>query len=228
NGADLCGFAPASLRKPLVPQTEETELSVPGDYATIQEAIDAIAPGGTIAVAPGTYEVGLTIWKPLTLRGSGKDQTVLKPLPNPTRRLIISIVSEAEEVTLEGMEISGSKEEGLLIYGEAYLKDLQISGNGWDSILMGGFSQATISGSSFSENGYEGIDMWDSSQAAISGSSFFGNGGDGIRMKGSSRAIIFGSSFSRNFSGILMWESSQAIISDSSFSGNNDGIDMRD
>jgi len=179
NGADLGGYAPASVRQPLVPQTERKELSVPGDYPSIQEAIDALAPGGTITVAPGTYEVGLTIWKPLTLHGAGKEKTVLKPLPNPTRRLIVSIIAGAK-VTLEGLAVTESGGDGLLLYGEASLKGLQILGNGWDGILMEDSSQATISGSKISGNGYNGIRMEDSSQATILANKIFENEGYGV------------------------------------------------
>ncbi|MCS7197398.1 MAG: right-handed parallel beta-helix repeat-containing protein [Candidatus Bipolaricaulota bacterium] len=48
NGADLCGYAPVAIRKPLVPETQKLQLSVPDDYKTIQEAVDALAPGGTV------------------------------------------------------------------------------------------------------------------------------------------------------------------------------------
>lgn len=87
NGADLCGFVPSSLRKLLTSQTSRTHVSVPEDYPSLQEAIDAVAPGGTIEVAAGTFEGGLTIWKPLTLRGAGREKTELKVLPG--RELVI-------------------------------------------------------------------------------------------------------------------------------------------
>ena len=61
NGVDICGYAPPSLRKPLVPQTDRTQLSVPGDYGTVQEAVDAVAPGGIITIAGGTYIGGITL-----------------------------------------------------------------------------------------------------------------------------------------------------------------------
>jgi len=228
NGADLCGYAPASIRKPLVPQIDRKELSVPGDYPSIQEAIDALAPGGTITLAPGTYEEGLTIWKPLTIRGAGKEKTVLKPLPNPTRKLIVSIIAGAKGVALEGLTITGSAGDGLFIYGEASLKGLQISGNGTDGIGMWDSSQAEISGSEISGNGY-GIWMRSSSRAEISGSQISGNGGYGISMWSSSQATISGSEISGNDSdGIVMgWGSARAEISISTISGNGgDGISM--
>jgi len=251
NGADLVGYAPAFLRQPLVLQTESKALSVPGDYSSIQEAIDAIAPGGTITVAPGTYKVGLTIWKPLTIRGAGKDKTVLKPLSNPTRKLIVSIIARAKGVALDGLAISGSKWDGLLVHGEASLEGLQISGNN-NGIEMMGSSKATISNSEISRNDGDGIEMWDSaqvrisglqisenrrngvemgfsSQAAISNSRISGNGKDGIRVWTSSRIAISSSQISKNRDGISMWGSSQAAIASSQISGNVDyGIEMGD
>jgi nitrous oxidase accessory protein NosD len=105
NGADLCGFAPASLREPLVPQTQKTQLTVPGDFPSLQEAVDAIAPDGTIIIGSGTFETGLTIWKPLTLQGTDKAQSMLKALPD--HRLTVSIIAEAQGVVLDELTVTG-------------------------------------------------------------------------------------------------------------------------
>jgi hypothetical protein len=50
-------------------------INVPGDYATIQLAVNNANPGDTIAVAPGTYTETVTIpaGSNLTLKGAGRD-----------------------------------------------------------------------------------------------------------------------------------------------------------
>ena len=146
NGADLCGNAPAYLREPLVPQTSRDSLTVPTDYETIQEAVDAIAPGGTITVAPGIYEEGITIWKPLVLKGAGPGQTILKP--NPGKHLILSLIPEAgqldlltgkeTETVVRDLSIVNSNGSGAWIYANSIFENIVISNNGWDGVWVSG------------------------------------------------------------------------------------------
>jgi len=51
--------------------TASTIRSVPGHYATIQEAVDAASPGDEVSVAPGRH-CGAVVDKPLTLDGRGQ------------------------------------------------------------------------------------------------------------------------------------------------------------
>ncbi len=57
-------------------------LNVPGDYATIQTAINAAVPGDIIRVKAGTYVENLTLDKPVSLIAESFDQ--INPLNNTT------------------------------------------------------------------------------------------------------------------------------------------------
>ncbi len=173
NGVDLLGYAPPSLRKPLVPQTDRTQLSVPGDYATIQEAVDAVAPGGTITIGEGTYIGGITLWKPVTLRGAGREATILQTQEG--QDLVISIPASVQGVRLEKLAVRGSERDGLLIYGQAHLEELQVSDNG-TGLDVRGSAQVSLQDSTVSRNRWSGLVMWGSARASIQRSLIEGNG----------------------------------------------------
>jgi len=59
--------------------------NVPGDFATVQAAINAAAIGDTILVAPGTYAEALTINKVITLEGANYRTNVSELRSNPVR-----------------------------------------------------------------------------------------------------------------------------------------------
>ena len=51
--------------------------TAPGNYSTIQAAINAAKAGDTIFVYPGTYQEHITVNKTLTLTGSGMANTII-------------------------------------------------------------------------------------------------------------------------------------------------------
>ena len=57
---------------------DDSTINVPDDYATIQEAVDAAAPGTLILVAPGTYHEAVNVTTDnLTIRGLDRNTVVL-------------------------------------------------------------------------------------------------------------------------------------------------------
>ena len=53
-------------------------LGVPGDFPTIQEALDAAQPGDAVQIAPGTYDESVTLRDGIELVGAGVDQVTVR------------------------------------------------------------------------------------------------------------------------------------------------------
>jgi hypothetical protein len=76
----------SSVNAVTVTRSLETPIRVPGDYATIQAAIDAAGPGSLILVGPGTYNEQVIMWKPVRLQGSGA-ATIINAIKRPVGTL---------------------------------------------------------------------------------------------------------------------------------------------
>ena len=71
--------------------------------ATIQEAIDGVAPGGTVQILPGTYREAITITKGLTLEASGERTGPVVIAPPGTESAIV--IDTKEPVTLRALTV---------------------------------------------------------------------------------------------------------------------------
>jgi hypothetical protein len=228
NGADLCGYAPVAFRKALVPQTDKTQLAVPGDYRSLQEAVDAVAPGGTITIAEGVYETGFTLWKPVILRGAGRGETTLKAQPG--RSLVGSILSQADGVTLEAFSVTGSLEEGLLVYSQATLNRIQFFKNGGGvfsgALTIAGSATVTLQNIQFFDNS-SGLAVKESAQVAVTQSQFSESFFADVISFGSARVTVTNSHVSKNGDGLRVFDSANVRVTESRiFENGGNGIEV--
>lgn len=203
NGADLCGNTLPVLRLPLVPQTDKRQIAFPGEYASLQEAVDALAEDGTILIAAGTYSGGLTIYKRLTLQGAGREVATLK---GSGRAPVISLITGAE-ATVEGLTLTQGR-DGLKAAGRARGKASRITtaNNSDDGIEVRDGALMTIQDARVTQNAEDGLFLSGFAQAVVEHSQILSNGRDGILARGSVLADINENQILNNNGwGIALW-----------------------
>ena len=236
NGADLCGFVPAYLRQPLVAETTRMHVSVPGDFKTLQEACDAIAPGGTIEVAAGTYETGLTIWKPVTIQGIGIELTTLQALPE---RYSISLIAGVSGVTLQDLRVTAAA-IGLYIYGDIALHNVRVFDN-QIGFLVRGLARMTVNNSTVIYNRAVGVLAGDTAVITVSNSEFYTNGRGDIELLRLAKASLdrsivltgmnaYGSTEifidKSQTAGVVLFDSAHLLMRDSEISRSKKGVGL--
>lgn len=94
---------------------QDCDTTVPTDFSTIQEAIDAAGPGETICVEPGTYDEALDI-------GIGKDGLTLVGDPDDISTVVLDgtglgtvngITVNADNITIRGFDIRNYGNQGI-------------------------------------------------------------------------------------------------------------------
>lgn len=153
-----------------------TTIHVPGDYATIQEAIDAAAPGDTIMVAVGTYAAFQVIGKNNIHIIGAEGATVttakfIKDLPVVGNAWVLAAVYDSEDVNIEGINFDGTGVSGKGVFvGIAYvdstgrIADLTVEdviatslGAGVAIIGHASISAVEVTGATISNNDDSGI-----------------------------------------------------------------------
>lgn len=219
NGVDLGGNLSGELRIPLR-ESSESEIVYPDKrYASLQEAVDALLPGGRLSVRAGEYEAGVTLAKEIRLEAEGAGAVTLTARSEGVP--VISLVSGAKS-EMVGLRLSGGS-EGLLIAADARanLINCVVSEN-LSGIHVSHSSQVEITNCRISENKQTGIWIGDTAQARITGSQILDNGWQGIGLGGTAQAKIIDCTVSRNRrdGGIVLWDSVQAVLEENEVTAN--------
>ena len=131
-------------------------IRVPGDYPTIQEAIDAAVDGDTVSVAEGTYEENIVLKSNVDVIGIGAEMTTITASEGN-----VVTADTVAEVTLEGFTIDGQDSGRYGIYCVNTEPSVKIHGNIimniWGDGIYCYYSSPTISNNIITEIVFDGI-----------------------------------------------------------------------
>jgi parallel beta-helix repeat protein len=219
----------------------------PGNYTTIQEAIDNATSGDTVFVNSGTYFGGVVINKTINLVGEGRDTTHI--LGTGTSR---GVKVTANWVNFSGLMVTGSSlAVGLELWGASnctisasyfsvgYARVISLVGAHGNSIkdsvltsspkgiVLESSNENTISGNNISDIDSDGIWLQSSSMNILTANSVHSNGGDGIRLEDSSSNEITNNSLTDNQDGIFLLSSSgNALVHNNLVRNSGEGIEI--
>ncbi|UCE87086.1 MAG: right-handed parallel beta-helix repeat-containing protein [Deltaproteobacteria bacterium] len=161
---------------------------VPGDFDTIQQAIDGVADGDTIHVAPGIYAENLTVrGKHVFLESdfvtTGEradiDATVID---GGNGSFVLEVHADTgSAATLRGFTLRNA-DDGITPRNPITFRDGRITGT-QDGIDFEDGSVGVILDSVFDGNGDDGLDLDDRSAVRIAGCVIADNGQDGIEIR---------------------------------------------
>ncbi len=238
----LGGLGGSGKAKQAGPATIEQEaqctVTVQQGYS-IQDAIDAAPEGAVVCLAEGEWAEHVTIEKALTLRGAGRDATLIRAVETYLPVVTIRGADDrAVAVTISGITVDGGagwEGYGLLVTdsAQATITDCHVSGSfagielrdsaqgtitactvsgSMAGIVLSGSPQGTIADCTIAANEY-GIWLMGNPQATITACSISESGDAGIELLGDAQATITGSTISASgTAGIALKERAQATI----------------
>lgn len=208
----LAIYSVSSVEAEGVVSTAREPITVPGNFPTIQEAVDAACPGDTIEVESGIYRENVDVYKSLTLRGvdTGPGMPIID-----AGHWVSGITLYQDCVTLAGFiitnsslgagvevqsdcniifnnTIAGNSLNGLKIKGQRsgnIISENRITGNGFSGLAFDGEAiDNTILDNEISKNGFGGVSFTEVAlNNLVMGNNISANGFVGVQFKERSR-----------------------------------------
>lgn len=192
-------------------------LRVPGDFASLDEAVAAAKEGDKLMLGIGTFYCSSKIGKAVVIEGQGVGVTILETsgedgaalyVANKTGRASISkITIRAKELIqgderyplvlvegdclMEDIEVEGASGHGIaLVNGRLDLKRCKVSKSGWDGITVkGANSHVVLTDCLISQNGEHGVDFWDGGVGTVFRTKIQASGKTGIVVSGAESRV---------------------------------------
>ncbi len=213
-------LALAGLAAGIGAAADEPECTVvlhPGE--SLQQAVTEASPGDVICLAPGEWEENLRVEKPITVRGSGVEETIIRAADPemPLVHITAPFGEDAPQVTVADLALGGADARhgtGVLVDDgvELLLSGSRVSRSDAAGIVLRGGAQATIRGCVVTNNA-DGIWIRDTAEVTIIESDLVENT-DGIWVNHYAQVTVIGSTIAGNVWGMVISDWAEVTVAE--------------
>jgi parallel beta-helix repeat protein len=192
----------------------------PGNYTTIQDAINASSNGNTIYVFAGTYNENIIVDKSITLIGEDRNITTIEG-----NSLNATIEIRAEGINLHGFSIQNDgSQDGIHTATSIQAITDAVFTNTFRGIHLYYSSENTITNCVFHDNTHSGVYMEVGQNNTISENEFYNNVDEAIYLTGCGITYIERNAIHNNGKGIHALQANGNIIHNNVIISNAYGI----
>lgn len=202
----------------------------PGNYTSIQGAIDDASPGDTVNVFSGVYYENVIVNKTISLVGEGRDTTIIDG--NGSGNMVHV---SADWVNISGFTVrNGGQSLGLpphsmgvwLHYAQnCSVTDSSISNNEF-GLLLSSANGTTITGNVISSNHLDGITIVSSNHNTVVNNTVMSNWEFGIALYYSANNTLADNNVSNNHDAVGLLYASGNTIKENTFSDHLQGVSL--
>ncbi|WP_220682781.1 lectin like domain-containing protein [Methanofollis formosanus] len=142
-------------------------VSVPGDYATIREAVAAATPGDVILLGSGVYNENVVIDRPLTLIGNGD------PVVDGDGGDVLTLTGS--NITVRGITLTDGADGILVVGNDVTLADLTVTDCSENGIAVTSSASFTLTNCTAVGNAGAGLNFDDVRNGTLSRNTMAGN-----------------------------------------------------
>jgi len=207
--------------------------SGPGNYSTIQAAVDDASNGDTVYVFDDSspYQETIMVNTSICLLGENRTTTVVDGMQ---QEVVVCIL--ADDVHLEGFTVTNcslpgywpyySDHAGVAVHGDrAVITGNTLTDNPRDGLSVNGSRDTTVTGNVFTDN-FFGITLYQATNCTITGNTVENSTRDGVYSEGASGIVLSENTVTGNrWGGVTLSASHSCTVTGNWFDGNNDEID---
>lgn len=201
-----------------------------GDFASLTEAINTVAPGTRILVQPGLYQEGLVIDKPLEIIGIGAAGEIV--IQAEGRDVILFQTTMGRVVNLTLRQMGGGKWFCVdIAQGRLEIEDCDLTSQGLACVAIHGRADPRLQRNRIHNSNQSGVFVYENAQGTIEDNDIFDNTLAGVSIKEGANPTLRNNRIHGNTegSGILVHQNARGILEDNEvFDNGRSGVAIRE